>query len=205
MPLIDMIRNAMINGTPLNLDLDLELNQILPGLRPVYLHPLSNGVRVDLEAPGEQAPILWLPWTQGELRSLMPYWVAQAPPGTVFLTYYLTGCKLFAIYGGPTFHIDSEMTVAEFWPQIVGTEWVDANWPVGRSQNVAYLYRAGQPGRFWNLASQLQGPPPTTYGNGDNTGMALVGGVLNSSRQIDLYYQTSPWMPLAFSAQQRLE
>jgi hypothetical protein len=165
---------------------------------------LDDGVRVDLEAPGEPATILWLPWKQGELRELVPFWVEQAAPGTVFLTYYLSGCKLFSIHGGPTWHIDAQIEADLFWPRIAAEEWVEDYWPAGTSQHVAYLHRAGQPAALWDLSGFLEGAAPTTYGNG-NVGQAIVGGVVNDDHKLDLYYQTSPWKPLGFASQRRLK
>jgi len=201
-PLQDRIRIAMTGGGDLKLDLSPALNQKYPGSLQVYLHDAEDAVRVDLDDSGEPATILWLPWKQGELQVLQAYSIQQAAPGTLFLTYYLSGCKIFAIRGGPVWHIDAEVSVAEFWPQIAGEEWVEDNWELGTEQDVAYLHRAGQSPVLWDLSAYLAGGPPTTYGNG-NIGSATVGGVVNAGHEIDFYFQASPWATLPFSGQVR--
>jgi hypothetical protein len=198
-PLQDRIRAAMTGGGNLDLDLSPDLNARSQGSLQVFLHEIPNGVRVDLSGPGEAATILWLPWRQGQLRVWRPP-SAAIQPNILFLTYYLTGCKIFAIRGGPIWHIDAPVNVNEFWPQILNDEWVEDNWPAGTQKDVAYLRRAGQNATLWDLSARLQGGAPTTYGAG-NVGQALVGGVVNSSHQIDLYFKASPWHRLGYASQ----
>src|SRR2546423_12002838 len=126
-PLQDRIRTAMTSGGTLNLQFSADLNARAPGSLQVYLHEIPNGVRVDLSSPGEAATIQWLPWRQGGLTVLRPP-SASVPPNTLFLTYYLSGCKVFAIRGGPVWHIDAQVGVDEFWPVILSDDWVADNW-----------------------------------------------------------------------------
>lgn len=198
-PLQDRIRAAMTGGGDLNLVLDPALNDKAPGSLLVYLHDLGDGIRVDLDQSGEAATILWLPWRQGELQALQPASIERAAANSLFLTYYLSGCKIFAIQGGPVWHIDAQVSVAEFWPQIQASEWVQDNWQAGGAQDVAYLHRAGQNAALWDLSAYLQGGAPTTYGN-RNAGQALVGGVVGNG-QLDLYFKASPWADLGYSPQ----
>jgi hypothetical protein len=200
-PLQDRIRAAMTGGGNLNLEFSVDLNARPPGSLQVYLHEIQNGVRVDLSSPGEAATIQWLPWQQGALTVLRPP-SASVPPNTLFLTYYLSGCKVFAIRGGPVWHIDAPVAVDEFWPEILSDEWVEDNWPAGTPQDVAYLHRAGQAPALWDLSAHLQGGAPNTYGAG-NVGQAIVGGVVNGNHQIDLYFMTSPWSRLGYARQVR--
>jgi hypothetical protein len=196
----DRIRDAMTGGGDLELELDQALNGRGPGPQQVYLHDLGASIGIDLEEnDGEAAAILWLPWRQGSLTVLQPYSIQRAAPDTLFLTYYLSGCKIFAIQGGPVWHIDAPVDVGEFWPEIQGSEWVEDHWPAGGAQDVAYLHRAGQNALLWDLSAQLQGGAPTTYGHG-NLGQALVGGVVNNG-QLDLYVKSSPWAALAYGLQ----
>jgi hypothetical protein len=120
----------------------------------------------------------------------------------LFLTYYLSGCKVFAIRGEPVWHIDAQISVKEFWPRIQNEEWVEDNWAPGTTQQVAYLHRAGQNKDLWNLSAYLEGDPPSTYGS-QNVGAAVVGGVVNHSQQLDLYFKASPWGSLVYTSQQR--
>jgi len=197
----DRIRAAMTGGGNLNLQFSADLNTKAAGSLQVYLHEIENGVRVDLTSPGEAATIQWLPWKEGELSVMRPP-SASVPANTLFLTYYLTGCKVFAIRGGPVWHIDAPVDVGEFWPQIQNDEWVEDNWPQGTPQDVAYLHRADQAAALWDLSAHLQGGAPTTYGAG-NVGQAIVGGVVNANHQIDLYFMASPWSALAYAKQVR--
>lgn len=199
-PIQDQVRAAMTGGGNLNLEFDAALNSKAPGPLQVYLHETSAGVRVDLDGTGELATVLWLPWKQGELQTLQPYSIGKAAPNTLFFTYYLTGCKVFAIRGGPVWHVDAPIEVDEFWPQILNDEWVTDNWEPGTQQPVAYLHRAGQEAALWDLSAYLVGGPPSTYGEG-NVGQALVGGVVDGNQQLDLYFKASPWAPLAYSDQ----
>jgi hypothetical protein len=200
-PLQDRIRIAMTDGGDLDLVLDQALNGRAPGSQQVYLHDVgNNAIRIDLSNDGEPATILWLPWRQGTLQVLQPASIERAAAGSLFLTYYLSGCKLFAVQGGPVWHIDAQVSVAEFWPEIQGNEWVEDNWPAGTVQDVAYLHRAGQDPALWDLSAQLQGGPPATYGNG-NVGQALVGGVVGGG-QLALYFKASPWAGLSYGPQQ---
>lgn len=200
-PLQDAIRAAMIGGGSLTITFDPALNGRAPGALDVYLHEIPGGVRIDQISPGEAARILWLPWKQGELTTLQPFSVTAAAANTLFFTYYLSGCKVFAVGGGPVWHIDAPVTVAEFWPQIMDNEWVEDNWPVGETQQVAYLHRAGQSVNLWDLSAYLSGPAPATYGQGD-LGQATVGGIVNANHKLDFYVQASPWAQLKYAAQQ---
>jgi hypothetical protein len=199
MPLADDIRAAMTGGGNLTIEFDPVLNTRASGSQQVYLHAIPGGVRIDLTAPGDQATILWLPWRQGELTELQPYSIQNAADDTLFFTYYLSGCKVFAIQGGPVWHIDAEVTVAEFWPQILDDDWVAENWDPGTAQMVAYIRRAGQNALLWDLSAYLQGNGPTTYG-ANNIGQAIVGGIVTGG-MLDFYYQSSPWASLPYSAQ----
>lgn len=200
-PLQDRIRAAMTGGGALDLTLAPALNDKSSGTLQVFLHEIPNGVRVDLSGPGEAATILWLPWRQGQLQIMQPPSAAIAR-NTLFLTYYLSGCKVFAIGGGPIWHIDASVRVSEFWPEILNDDWVSDNWPAGTRKDVAYLHRAGQDALLWDLSARLQGGAPTTYGAG-NLGQALVGGVVSGNRQIDLYFKSSPWRRLGYAGQVR--
>lgn len=204
-PLQDRIRDAMAGGGELGLDLDQALNTKGPGTQEVYLHDQGASIRVDLDNgnDAEAATILWIPWRQGSVTVLQPYSTWKAAPGTLFLTYYLSGCKIFAIRGGPVWHIDAQVIVAEFWPEIMSNEWVEENWSAGETQEVAYLHRAGQNASLWDLSAHLQGGAPTTYGNG-NLGQALVGGIVNNG-QLDLYFKSSPWSKLAYETQKLIK
>lgn len=194
----------MRNGGELRLSLDPDLNLQSPGKLRVYLHEVNeNEIRVDLD-PGnnaEPADIVWLPWRQGEMPMVQPYSISSSPPETIFLTYELTGCKIFGIQGGPVWHIDAEVSVDEFWPIIQQEEWVQENWPAGETQNLAYLHRAGQPPELWDLSAHLAGAAPTTYGSGGNLGNAFVGGIVNDEGQLDFYFQASPWKTLPYAEQ----
>lgn len=202
-PIQDKVRAEMTGGGSLNLDLILELNHQSVGLLQVYLHEENQTeVSVDLNKTGELAEVLWLPWRQGELQTLLPYWIEKGELNTLFLTSYLSGCKVFAIRGGPVWHIDAPIPVTEFWPLILNSEWVEDNWEPGTEQQVAYLHRADQESTLWNLSAYLDGAPPSTYGS-DNLGQAVVGGVVNASQQIDLYFKfnKSPWASLNYTSQ----
>lgn len=203
-PIQDSVRAAMTGGGDLDLNFDEVLNTRAPGLLQVYLHETDGGVRVDLNSPGEAATILWLPWKQGELQMLQPYSVAKQAPGGLFFTYYLTGCKVFAIRGGPVWHIDAVVAVAEFWPLIAEDDWVQENWQARTPQDVAYLHRAGQAANLWDLSAFLAGGPPSTYGAG-NVGEAIVGGIVNDDRELDLYFKASPWLSLPYTATKLLK
>ncbi|HEX6369258.1 MAG TPA: BLF1 family deaminating toxin [Longimicrobium sp.] len=194
----DQVRAAMTDGGDLELEFDSALNTKGAGSLQVFLHETTNGVRVDLDDAGEAATVLWLPWKQGELQTLQPFSIGKAAPNTLFFTYYLSGCKVFAIGGGPVWHIDAPIEAAEFWPQIVSDEWVEENWEPGSEQPVAYLHRAGQQAALWDLSPYLIGGPPSTYGAG-NVGQGLVGGVVDDSKRIDLYFKTSSVSPLPAS------
>ncbi len=205
MPIQDNIRHAMETGGNLSVRFSPELNTKAPGMTQVYLHQVdANNVLIDLQAKGgEPANILWLFWRQGECPMIQPFSIERAPVGTLFFTYELTGCKVFAIQGGPVWHIDSQVTVAEFWPQIMGSEWVEDNWHVGDVQNVAYLHRAGQAANLWDLSGHIAGAAPVTYGQG-NVGNAVVGGIVRQgehSKQLELYYKASPWARFNYAAQ----
>jgi hypothetical protein len=199
-PIQDQVRAAMTGGGNLDLEFDAALNDKAPGPLQVYLHETATGVRVDLDDTGEPATVLWLPWRQGTLQMLQPFSIGRAARGSLFFTYYLTGCKVFAIRGGPVWHVDAPIPVGEFWPQIVGDEWVTDNWEPGTEQPVAYLRRAGQQAELWDLSEHLVGNPPSTYGAG-NVGQALVGGVVDDNQQLDLYFKSSPWAPLGYTGQ----
>lgn len=199
-PIEDRVRIAMTGGGDLELVIDVNLNQRPPGSQLVYLTETEDSVFVNRDGPGEEATILWLPWKQGELTALQPYSIAKMPENSLFLTYYLSGCKVFGIQGGPVWHIDAPVDVGEFWPQIVASEWVEDNWQPGTAQAVAYLHRAGQTPNLWDLSAYLTGAPPTTYGAG-NVGAATVGGVVNAAQEIDFYFQASPWAPLPATQQ----
>jgi len=204
-PIQDEVRQAMTGGGNLDLELAVELNDKASGTLDVYLHQVSaDRVRVDLDpkGDGEPAEVLWLPWKQGEMPMLRASSIESAQRDTLFFTYYLSGCKVFAIRGGPVWHIDAPVSVNEFWPRITSDEWVEDNWPTGTAQNVAYLHRAGQADALWNLSDYLVGGPPTTYGAG-NIGQAIVGGVVNNNNQLDLYFKASPWASLDYTEQLR--
>ncbi len=198
-PIQDNLRYQMTHGGDLTVVFDVALNAKSPGRQQVYLHEIEGGVRIDLDASGEPATILWLPWRQGEITELQPSSVESAAEGTLFFTYYLSGCKVFAIRGGPVWHVDAPISVAEFWPRIASDEWVEDNWSAGTAQQVAYIHRAGQAANLWDLSAYLTGAAPTTYGAG-NVGQAIVGGVVNGG-QLDFYYQASPWKVLGYAAQ----
>lgn len=198
---------AMTGGGTLNVQFDPRLNGKAPGRLEVFLSAgdLPDSVKVGVEGPGESANILWLPWKQGELQTLQPDSVERVPPGTLFLTYVLSGCKLFAIRGGPVWHIDAPVEVGEFWPRILDDDWVKDFWSVGTAQDVAYLHRAGQQPELWDLTGLLQGGAETTYG-ADNLGDARVGGIVVEGQQgkyLDLYVRTSPWASLSYAEGRR--
>jgi hypothetical protein len=200
MPLEDDIRDAMIQGQAYVIEFDQALNARAAGNLPVYLHAIPGGARIDLTAAGgEPATILWLPWRQGMVTEIQAATIAAAPNNRLFFTYYLSGCKVFAIQGGPVWHIDAPVSVAEFWPEILDDLWVEQNWEPGTAQQVAYIHRAGQNADLWDLSAYLAGGAPTTYGNG-NVGQAIVGGVMNNA-QLDYYYQSSPWQVLPYATQ----
>lgn len=204
-PIQDKVRAQMTGGGDLNLEFVPELNNQSIGSLRVYLHEENKTqVRVNLNNTGELATVLWLPWKQGEMRTLQPLSIERADINTLFLTYYLSGCKVFAIRGGPVWHIDAQIPVTEFWPFILQDEWVEDNWGQGKEQQVAYLHRAGQKPDLWDLKAHLEGDLPSTYGSG-NLGDALVGGVVNASRQLDLYFKagTSRWASLKYTSQRR--
>lgn len=155
--------------------------------------------------------MLWLPWKQGELRTLQPSSITGVPSNTLFMTYDLSGCKVFAVSStteknttGPVWHIDAPITVTEFWRQITSDEWVEDNWQPGIQGQVAYLHRKGQSSNLWDLSAHLEDHSSTKYGN-DNLGSALVGGVVNNSKKIDLYFQeaNSSWISLNYTTQRR--
>lgn len=202
MTLQEKIRTAMRTGGDLKLSFDPSLNTKSPGAQNVYLHAISeNEIKINLTASGgEASDILWLPWRQGELPSIQEFSISAAKPETLFLTYELSGCKLFGIKGGPFWHIDAQVSVSEFWPGILSSEWVEDYWPAGSTQDVAYLHRLGQSASLWDLSQKITGNPPTTYGSG-NVGNAFVGGIVNTHNEIDLYYQASPWSPLKYTQQ----
>ncbi|HVI45116.1 MAG TPA: BLF1 family deaminating toxin [Chitinophaga sp.] len=205
MNILDNLRNAMETGGNLGVTFTQELNTKAPGMIQVYLHQVdANTVRIDLQPQGgEEASILWLPWRQGELPVLQPFSIDTVPVGTLFFTYELTGCKVFAIQGGPAWHIDSEVRVDEFWPRIMSEEWVEDHWPVNTTQNVAYIHRAGQAAGLWDLSAHLNGAAPQTYGH-NNVGNAVVGGIVrqsSNSKQLELYYKASPWAKFSYAAQ----
>lgn len=199
MTLADDIRAAMTGGGDLTIEFDPALNAVGPGSQVVYLHAIDGGVRIDLTAPGEQETILWLPWRQGQITELQPYTIGRAADDTLFFTYYLSGCKVFAIQGGPVWHIDAPIDVGEFWPVILDDDWVAENWQPGEAQNVAYIVRAGQNPLLWDLQAYLQGNGPTAYG-ADNVGQAIVGGIVTGG-VLNFYYQSSPWASLPYSPQ----
>jgi len=199
MSLADDIRAAMTQGGNLSIEFDQALNAMYQGSRQVYLVPINGGVRINANGPGEQATILWLPWRQGEITELQPSVIESAADGTLFFTYYLNGCKAFAIQGGPVWHSDAGITAAMFWQRVASDEWVEDNWRVGSARQVAYIHRAGQPANLWDLSAYLMGAPPTTYGYG-NMGQATVGGIVNSG-QLGFYYQALPWQVLPYAAQ----
>ncbi len=209
--LIDDIRNAMTSGGNLYLQLGPELKGKSPALIDVFLRRINNETievnSVDFNPPGESAKLLWLPWKQGELTQLQRFSIERADPETLFLTFYLTGCKVFAIKDGPVWHIDAPVSVTEFWPRIEKDEWVEDNWAKGTEKSVAYLHRAGQGQDLWDLSQYLTGNPPNTYSCGD-VGEALVGGIVkdeNNSKYIDLYFSTtpSPWESMGYNNQRR--
>jgi hypothetical protein len=200
MPLQDDIRNAMTQGGDLVVTFDQALNALYPGSRQVYLVATDDGgVRINANGPGEQATILWLPYRQGEITELLASVIAAAADDTLFFTYYLSGCKVFAIQGGPVWHSDAEIDAATFWDRVQSDEWVEDNWPAGDPQQVAYIRRAGQSANLWDLSPYLVGAPPSTYGDG-NVGQATVGGVVTGG-QLAFYYQTSPWQVLPYATQ----
>ncbi|CAJ0808492.1 hypothetical protein LMG19083_04715 [Ralstonia psammae] len=202
MTIQDDLRAAMTDGADRTLEFDAVLNARYPGKLDVYLHATETGFRIDLDSSGEPATILWLPWKQGELTTLRPESIGNADVGTLFFTYDLSGCKLFAILGGPVFHIDAPVTADEMWQQISSDEWVEEHWESG-SQQVAYVHRDGQDAGLWDLSAYLVSDgPPSTYGNG-NVGSAIVGGVVNADHQLDLYMRSSPWASLKYSGQTR--
>ncbi|WP_426400941.1 BLF1 family deaminating toxin (plasmid) [Ralstonia sp. R-29] len=191
----------MTGGADQTVEFDAALNGRYPGLLDVYLHATQTGFRIDLDASGEAATILWLPWKQGELTALRPDSIARAAAGTLFFTYDLSGCKLFSILGGPVFHIDALVSAEDTWQQISGDEWVEENWEPGSQQQVTYVHRGGQDAGLWDLSAYLvSDSPPSTYGNG-NVGSAIVGGVVNANQQLDLYMRASPWASLTYASQ----
>ncbi|HTQ15667.1 MAG TPA: BLF1 family deaminating toxin [Rhizomicrobium sp.] len=203
MPLEQDIRDAMTGGLALTIEFADGMNDLGTGNRQVYLTAIPGGVRISPNAPGEQVTILWLPWRQGEMYQLRAETIEAAPNGRLFFTYYMTGCKLFAIRGGPVWHIDAQIPVAQFWPRICDEEWVKDNWQAGTAMPVAYLHRAGQGPALWDLSAFLEGDPPTTYGAA-NVGQAIVGGIVTDG-VIDYYYQSSPWAPLKYAFEKRLK
>jgi hypothetical protein len=209
MALIDDIRNAMTSGGNLYLLLGRELMDKSPALIDVFLRRIDNDTievnSVDFNPPGESATLLWLPWKQGDLTLLQRYSIEKAEPETLFLTHYLSGCKVFAIKDGPVWHIDAPVSVTEFWPRIENDEWVLENWQTGTEKLVAYLHLAGQPNDSWDLSQYLPGNQPNTYGCG-NIGEALLGGIVkdsNNSKYIDLYFRTTPWESMRYNNQTR--
>ncbi|NET05138.1 MAG: BLF1 family deaminating toxin [Symploca sp. SIO2B6] len=210
----DQIRTAMTTGGKLQLNFDQILNTKPSGKLDVYLHKInsSDTVEVDLNpSGGEAAQVLWLPYKQGELTTLQPFSIGNVPSNTLFMTYDLSGCKVFAVNKttgdeacGPVWHIDAEITTKEFWPQITSDEWVEDWWQPGTQQQVAYLHRFGQSSNLWDLSPYLEGPPPTTYGD-EKVLSAVVGGVVNNSKKIDLYFQEpkSSWTSLNYTSQKR--
>lgn len=204
MSLLQDIKNAMINGEDLELSFDQALNDKAGGGLDVYLHEeRPNRIRVDLTAEGgEKARILWLPWKQGGLPSLSAHSVTSPRnEGKLFLTYVLSGCKVFGIAGGPIWHIDATISANVFWEQIQDVEWIQDNWQIGESQDVAYIHREGQREEYWNLSNYLEGDEPITYGRG-NVGSAIVGGIVNHGK-IDLYLKASPWKTFKYTNQKR--
>jgi hypothetical protein len=201
-PIQDKLRTAMTTGGTLTVDFSSDLNAKAAGRLDVFLHDLGTSIRIDLVNTGEPANILWLPWKQGNLTELQPSSITGAAVNSLFFTYYLSGCKVFGVRGGPVWHIDAPVTVAEFWPRIASDEWVEDYWPVGDTEDVAYIHRAGQQTNLWDLSTHLSGAAPTTYGSG-NVGQAIVGGVVNASKQIDFYFQASPWARLPYGKQTR--
>lgn len=200
-PIQDKVRDAMTHGGDLDIVLDPALNGRISGFLDVYLRETGpNTVAIGLNAPGEAARILWLPWKQGELPALWPGVSGTAPANMLFFTYYLSGCKVFAIEQGPIWHIDAEVKVQEFWPRIQNEEWVEDNWAPGTSKNVAYVHRSGQPNNLWDLSAYLDGAAPSTYGR-DNVGSALVGGVVGDGGRIALYMKASPWASFKYAPQ----
>ncbi|AOJ09878.1 eIF4A-inactivating lethal factor BLF1 [Burkholderia mayonis] len=201
------IRQAMKTGSAFTVEFDQSLNQKSPGTLSVFLHSMNGGVRIDLDSGnhGESAKILWLPWKQGELQTLQPGSIST--PDTLFFTYYLSGCKVFAGRSGPIWHIDAPVDAAQFWRRMTSDEWME-DWVTGTDRAVAYLHRAGQRENLWKLSEYLEGPAPSTYGSGD-LGQAVVGGIVSGPQQVDLYrYATtssgsSPWSPLTYGDQRR--
>ena len=211
-PIQDKIRTAMTSGGNLFIEFDSALNGKPPGSLNVYLQEIQSGagVKINLNSPGELANIIWLPWKQGQLTALRPSSIKGQ--NTLFFTYNLTGCKVFAIQDGPIWHIDAPIEVKEFWPQIANDEWVEDYWEVSTEKQVAYLRRGGQDSKYWDLSEYLQGVGPTTYSS-NNIGEAVVGGVVNASEQLDLYFKVTPqsssesssWTPLKYNSQKRLK
>lgn len=219
MTLLQDIKTAMINSGTLNLLISNELNGAT-GLQTVYLHKIEGQdmIRVDLTAEGgEQAKILYLPWVSQKNCILSERHVSDAPADTLFLTYELSGCKVFGIEGGPIWHIDGGLSVPEFSKSIFECEWCLEHWfgateaidpAEGEShyQNVAYIHRSGEPENEWDLTAFISGAAPVTYGaEGDQIGSAVVGGIRGEAASLTLYCRRDTgWSPFVYSAQELL-
>jgi uncharacterized Zn-binding protein involved in type VI secretion len=202
-------KEGMTKGTRFELEIDSSLKEKASGLLNVSLHKIETGVRICSTVTGELVDALWLPWKQGNLATLQPFvHKSHNKSGMPFLTSYLSGCKVFAIRGGPIWHIDAMVSVQEFWPKILNSDWVEDHWEDGGTQEVAYLHRAGQDRDLWDLSAYLDGAEPSTYGEG-NLGAGLVGGIVDNDQRIDLYLKvtlnsrSSEWAPLRYATQLR--
>ena len=204
--LADQIRQAMKQGGNFNVEMAEAIKGIVSGKLTVYLHKNDNGALINKEEKdGEKCDILWLPWKQGNLPCLGTYPIESVPENTLFFTYYLSGCKIFGIKGGPIWHIDAPILVSESIKVIKEDEWVEDNWEISKSQQVAYLHRLGQQSKDWDLSDYLKGDAPTTYGK-DNVGQCIVGGIVNAEKQIHLYYYDGKvWKPFDYTTQTLLK
>lgn len=199
------LRDAITGGGDTTITFGQTLKAASPGTQDVYLQQVDpSTVHVDkipssgVPLGAEAATILWLPWRQGGLTTLQPSSVRRAPVGRLFMTADLTGCKVLAFEGGPTFHIDALVGPDEFWTEVLQDEWIQEHFLDGTPQQVSYVHRAGQAPALWDLAGRMNGGATTTYGAG-NVGLGQVAGVVaqgGQERVLQLYLKASPWTAL---------